>query len=138
MPLDYSDFTPFVRGYVEAMFWTESCTDSGVLRDKTISDLSQDAINRITTDCARFQEYAADLLSLAYEQGDGYGYGYGYGYSEGKAGQDFWLTRNNHGTGFWDRHQLKADGLGDRLSKRARNFGPVFLYVGDDGRIYPF
>jgi hypothetical protein len=44
-----------------------------------------------------------------------------------------WLTRNGHGTGFWDR------GLGERgdaLTKSAESFGDAVLYVGDDGRIY--
>lgn len=49
------------------------------------------------------------------------------------AGIDFWLTRNGHGAGFWDR------GLGDvgtRLTCAAHNYGSVDLYAGDDGLIY--
>lgn len=48
-------------------------------------------------------------------------------------GHDFWLTRNGHGAGFWDR------GLGDlglQLSDMARAYGSSDLYVGDDGRVY--
>ncbi|MHA3724213.1 hypothetical protein ACXR2T_10075 [Leucobacter sp. HY1910] len=48
-------------------------------------------------------------------------------------GQDFWLTRNGYGTGFWDR------GLGDlgvRLSASARTFGEAYARVGEDGRLY--
>ena len=127
MPLDYSDLTPFQKGYVEAMFWTDASPDAEAdLKDKTISDLSQDAINRILTDCTRFEDYAADLLALAYAND----------YPEERAGHDFWLTRNGHGAGFWDRDELMAEGLGDRLSKRARKFGQVGLYVGDDGKVY--
>ncbi len=48
-------------------------------------------------------------------------------------GHDFWLTRNGHGAGFWDRG-LKD--LGDRLSNAAEVYGSVYLYVGDDGEIY--
>src|SRR5215213_9921810 len=50
-----------------------------------------------------------------------------------QAGHDFWLTRNRHGAGFWDR------GLGDlsnRLSDASKVYGEVDLYVGDDGQIY--
>jgi hypothetical protein len=50
-----------------------------------------------------------------------------------QVGHDFWLTRNHHGAGFWDR------GLGEvgkRLTTAAQAFGEVTLYIGDDGWIY--
>lgn len=50
-----------------------------------------------------------------------------------RAGHDFWLTRNGHGAGFWDRGMGK---LGDRLADAARAYGSVDLYVGDDKKIY--
>lgn len=49
------------------------------------------------------------------------------------AGHDFWLTRNGHGAGFWDR------GLGDlgtRLAMSARAYGSQTLMLGHDGKIY--
>lgn len=51
-----------------------------------------------------------------------------------QAGHDFWLTRNHHGTGFWDRGH--PDELGDRLTAAAEKFGDFSLYVGDDGQVY--
>jgi hypothetical protein len=53
-------------------------------------------------------------------------------WSEEQVGHDFWLTRNGHGAGFWDR------GLenGDVLTKWAKTFGSCDLYVGDDGLLY--
>jgi hypothetical protein len=50
-----------------------------------------------------------------------------------QAGHDFWLTRNGHGAGFWDRG---LGDIGDRLSVAARAFGEVNLYVGDDKKLY--
>lgn len=47
-------------------------------------------------------------------------------------GHDFWLTRNGHGAGFWDR------GLGDfgeHLTKWAKTFGEVSLFVNDNNEI---
>ena len=38
----------------------------------------------------------------------------------GQAGPDFWLTREGHGTGFWDRG---AGDAGDLLSRAAKAFG---------------
>ncbi len=55
------------------------------------------------------------------------------GMSPGQAGHDFWLTRNRHGAGFWDR------GLGERgqrLTDAAHVYGVSDLYIGGDGRVY--
>lgn len=44
----------------------------------------------------------------------------------GQFGHDFWLTRNGHGAGFWDRGLGE---FGDILSKWADTFGGVDLFV---------
>lgn len=50
-----------------------------------------------------------------------------------QAGYDFILSRNGHGTGFWDR----GNGyLGDALHEYAKTFGTMNLYVGNDGLLY--
>ncbi len=51
----------------------------------------------------------------------------------GQAGHDFWLTRNRHGAGFWDRGLGE---VGERLTDAAHGYGECDLYVGDDERIY--
>lgn len=48
-------------------------------------------------------------------------------------GHDFWLTRNGHGAGYWDRGLGE---LGDRLADAARAHGTAGLYVGDDGLVH--
>ena len=48
-------------------------------------------------------------------------------------GYDFWLTRNGHGTGFWDRGY---GDIGDKLTAFAEKFGEVNVYKGDDGKAY--
>lgn len=53
--------------------------------------------------------------------------------SEEQFGHDFWLTRNHHGAGFWDR------GLGDlgkKLTEWAHSYGSSDVYLGDDGKVY--
>lgn len=50
-----------------------------------------------------------------------------------QVGHDFWLTRNGHGAGFWDRG---TGAVGDALTKLAKPYGGCDLYVGDDGRVY--
>lgn len=53
-------------------------------------------------------------------------------------GHDFWLTRNGHGAGFWDRHSgdTAEARAGDVLSAMAKVYGSVDLYTGDDGKVY--
>ena len=50
---------------------------------------------------------------------------------------DFWLTRNRHGAGFWDRY---SDGpgaeIGEALTEIAHAFGTADLCVGDDGWVW--
>jgi len=48
-------------------------------------------------------------------------------------GNDFWLTRNGHGVGFWDRGLGE---LGDKVSEVCKVFGGKDIYKGDDEKIY--
>lgn len=55
-----------------------------------------------------------------------------------QAAHDFWLTRNGHGAGFWDRPRQDDEWteVGEILTRLSKEFGPADLYVGDDGLIY--
>ena len=55
------------------------------------------------------------------------------GLRDEQIGHDFWLTRNGHGAGFWDRDLGE---VGDQLTAACKKFPEVDLYVGDDGKIY--
>jgi hypothetical protein len=48
-------------------------------------------------------------------------------------GDDFWLTRNGHGAGFWDRGYGPK---GAELTKAAKAYGSCDPYVGDDEKVY--
>lgn len=47
-------------------------------------------------------------------------------------GHDFWLTRNGHGVGFWDRGLGE---LGDFLTDMSKPFGACSLYVNNNGEV---
>ena len=49
------------------------------------------------------------------------------------AGLNLWLSRNDHGTGWWDR-DLGSDG--DRLHSMSTAMGSSDPYIGDDGWQY--
>lgn len=125
----------FATAYFEAALFTgvehphgHPDADSDQRYDLQSDDIEPDTLRSMLEDCKAFQTQHAALLAQAYTR-DGYG-------GESQAGHDFWLTRNRHGAGFWDRDALDAGGLGDRLSDAAREFGEFNLYTGDDGGIY--
>jgi hypothetical protein len=116
---------PFTQGYIECAIWS-STDENGNPLDSIEADLSDEAINKMKKDCAKFQDRFADLLQVAYDQEN-------VEYYKSRAGHDFWLTRNHHGAGFWDRDLGK---VGDLLTTAAHTFNVCNLYIGDDGLIY--
>ncbi len=50
-----------------------------------------------------------------------------------QVGHDFFLNRNRHGAGFWDRDN---GAMGDALSDAAKVYGSADVYLGDDGYLY--
>lgn len=115
----------FQRGYLETALWssTDNADDSGgspLDENYSIDDIAPDALAQMLKDCDNFQEENAALLAKA---GD-----------DSQNGHDFWLTRNGHGAGFWDRGYPSK--VGDGLSKSCKAYGSVDLYVGDDGLIH--
>lgn len=45
-----------------------------------------------------------------------------------QAADDFWYTRNGHGTGFWDREDIPEDKR-ESLTELAKSFGESYLYL---------
>jgi len=96
------------------------------------ADLSPKALTRILADCARFEAENGETIRAAIDTGEvvcGPDFG-----ELGRAGHDFWLTRNGHGAGFWDGDWPEP--MADALKKAAKAFGECNLYAGDDGRLY--
>jgi len=115
----------FLQGYVMCALWSSTLGDdcgTPMDRDYGLQDLHESAFEVMVQDCADFCEGNASLLSL-----------YSLALSWDHAGHDFWLTRNGHGAGFWDRGLGE---LGDKLSDVARQCGESNLYIGDDQEIY--
>ena len=117
---------------MQAALWSSTCIDTDdceYLDEKyDESDLAKETLEQMEKDCIQFiKENDDDLFEYAEQRTF-----YNVTASE-FAGHDFWLTRNGHGAGFWDRG-LKR--LGDRLTSATEKFPEISLYVGDDGKIY--
>jgi len=113
----------FIKSYITAALW--SSTDQvdeqgGEPLDANYSpdDLAPETLARIQADCESFyRDHIEDIVS-----------------NVSRAGHDFWLTRNRHGSGFWDGDWEKETGR--RLTEASHKFGELELYVGDDGLLY--
>lgn len=131
----------FFEAYVTCALWSssdESDESGGEPLDCNYddSDIAQSTLSEMATDCARFQTDNAALLEDYYAEIPLGRDGNGEWTPEAQAGHDFWLSRNGHGAGFFDRDVPRK--LRDTLQKAAREFGSFDLYVGDDGKIYIF
>ena len=116
----------FTMHYLAAAFWSSTDdNDEPFDRNYDFEDLAPEALQQAISDCTEFQKQAENAL-------DGAATDFGYDPVE-QAGHDFWLTRNGHGAGFWDRG---IERYGDVLSKLAEEFGEVDMYLGDDKNIY--
>ncbi len=125
----------FLDAYITAALWSSTdgedsdyeYLDEGYSKE----DLAPGLLELMTKECQEFQDKGADLLAQAYAIPE-------YDHHESNpiamSGHDFWLTRNGHGVGFWDRGLPEK--LGDDLTDLAKSFGECSLYVGDDGKIY--
>lgn len=105
--------------YIECAFWSSMHGDDHL--DELGFDLSDPAREMMEGDCAKFLE-KVDLEELPLEE-----------MNPEQIGHDFWLTRNGHGAGFWDRGLGE---LGERLTKISKDFGEIDLYLGDDELVW--
>ena len=104
-----------LKGYLTAALWTNEELD-----EYTINQISESSIISAKEDIKNFLDKLEEgglLLNLNAES----------------IGHNFWLTRNGHGAGFWDKNLGE---LGDKVSEICKEFGEKYTYVGDDKKIY--
>jgi hypothetical protein len=111
----------FILQYLNTALWSSCDIDSDEPLDRafSVTDIDLSTIKKAVKDCLNFIEIA--------EKND---YFPSVDYSQ--YGHDFWLTRNGHGTGFWDRD----DGLqGEKLSDLSRSYNELYPmpYIFDHG-----
>lgn len=129
--MDYYELDDFTQAYIICALWstTDYANDQGgnPLDDcHDGSDIHPDTLAKMSKDCDDFRELVSEDLARAYAQRK-------VPYSDECAGHDFWLNRNHHGAGFWDRGFGR---LGERLSDAAHTYGDAGLYIGDDEKIH--
>ncbi len=127
-----------LNGYRECALWASNDTDPATGEEiegleKYDGDIAPDALATMRKDCETFlarcvgvdlDTYVAERCSSSPGSG---------ATASDLFGHDFWLTRNGHGTGFWDRD---LGDLGDALTNLAHGMGECDMYIGDDGMLY--
>lgn len=121
MPTFYPEHVPhglddFTRGYIGTAewLWPRGPEEEGGIDRDRVTGWHRSALSRMTRDCRAFQrENAADLATCAE-----------YHDTESLGG-DFYLTREGHGAGYWDRfgRNHPAYPAAMRLSEAARAEG---------------
>lgn len=100
------DLGAFLDAYLDCALWA-SGFDGCTWDEEAEEELREEAVDFLTV----------EVLSLLTRGG----------WAPDQAGHDYWLTRNGHGAGFWDR----GCQAGDQLTKIAHGFGAIDLYQGD-------
>jgi hypothetical protein len=119
--LDATELREALKAYIECALWASTGEDGEPL------DAGYDATDLAEESRVSMREDLWDFIELVQEQGID-----ASDWSADQFGHDFWLTRNGHGAGFWDRgHEA-----GSELTKWAKTFGTSDLYVGDNGKLY--
>lgn len=126
--MNYYELDTFTQAYITCALWSSIDNDVPLDSNHDGSDIHSESLAHMAKDCDDFRILAAEDLARAYAQRK-------VPYSDEQAGHDFWLNRNHHGAGFWDRGLGR---LGDRLSDAAHSYGDSDLYVGDDGQLYVY
>jgi hypothetical protein len=122
----------FEQGYISCLLWTdesqaqEDVSEAG--ENWEDFDWSEDMIDPESKDeirevCEDFVTSNWDDLELYVQKGR----------PADHAGHDFALSRNGHGTGFWDRG---IEALGDRLHEAAKVYGYAALTLSHSKAIY--
>lgn len=144
-----TDFERFLSGYIECALWCgvidertecpecegdgcDECDDGTISEpgqaytgdDLDESDLDDDAREQIERDARDFWDANLGNLNAC-------------GLDPEQCGHDFWLTRNRHGAGFWDRKHrgVTEDMALDRLTDASHVYGEVTLVLGDSGKV---
>lgn len=121
-----------VNEYLETVLWIENdeSDERGgepLDRNYSVNDFSPEARARAQRDLDMFQFEMQSVLDAIGDDADAL--------DLDSWPYDFWLTRNGHGVGFWDRPERYGP-LADVLTALAKRAGELHAYVGDDGQVH--
>lgn len=123
-PSTSNSLSEFVCAYLIAAIFTDEPEGSGY----TIGDLHPDFVDASYSDCTAF--FRIFVIRMTPDEMCDFPWG--------QAGHDFWLTRNHHGAGFWEKdrnYPLHWFCTVERMCKLCEIFGEteaVFIQESED------
>jgi len=114
-----------LRSYAYAGLWSSTDPDKEdepLDANFAIDDIAPDTMESMRRDVRKFYEENIDLLNQTDMDDD-------------RIGHNFWLDKNNHGSGFWDEEGVSEE-IGKKLSDASGKFKENLLVIGDDGKIH--
>lgn len=121
------DWTPrepvskkFLNAYLETAIWSSTDEEGRPLdKDYDVGDFSEAAYAQALSETNDFiRENETDLNTVGTLE---------------QHGHDFWLSRNSHGAGFWDRGYGE---VGIQLTRAAKAYGSIDVLVDTAGELY--
>lgn len=112
----------FTAGYIQALLWCSVVVIEGEWVNADSMELSTAGADRCRADCLAFCNANSRLLDLATNNYSGY--------DATQAGHDFALTRNGHGSGYWDSNVIPKK-VKEGLTAAAQACGETHLYEND-------
>ena len=132
MSTQNSDFPDFLNAYLRTALWSSTINEGtydepgerdGESFDRYFSpkDFDSEALEILRAHCLSFWSQTWYYISHEKPAQDA-----------SQAGQDFWLTSNGHGSGFWDG-DWKV--YGDMLTKMAKCYPEINLTITSEGKV---
>lgn len=115
-----------VQAYLECALWSSTDENMNSLDKKyDIAAFSKEAVEQAKKDCQSFIDECEDAIESSTFLG--------CGNKDEQLGYDFWLTRNRHGSGFWDYRWSFPES--DVFTKASHAMGSVDVYE-NDGQLF--
>lgn len=118
-----------LAGYLECALWAsmDNADEQGgepLDANYGFEDFDPATLKEAAEQCAAFLEENAEDFAVSRADASQWGH-------------DFFLTRNHHGAGFWDRgDDLYPADMRKRLTDAAHVWGTWQPYLGDNGKLY--
>lgn len=111
------------HAYLECVAWSGG---DGTKEDLAFDDFSIEAQCKAASDCADFLRHSDATTAISKKL-----------WTPEQVGHDFWLTRNGHGAGFWDRYPAGSVGchFGELMTKAAKGFGECYAALGEEDEL---
>lgn len=112
-----------INHYLVTALWssTDDDTDEPFDANYNISDFDKESVREVEKDLEKFIKEAGRLLDKVDDKS--------------QIGHDFWLTRNHHGAGFWDRPEVYGEEEAKKLTEIATKFPEKYLFA-EGGKVH--